>query len=111
MKQHKGKNFAPRRLGDIFEQVLRKYSLGKSIKEQKILLLWEEKVGEKISRHTKPVKVVNKKLVVHADNPAWVQELSLMKNEILRKLNCGEEIIKDIKFQVGNITEQLQEKK
>ena len=48
---------------------------------------WEKCVGRKIAKHTKPDKIVNKKLIILMDSPIWGSELNFLKEKILNKIN------------------------
>jgi hypothetical protein len=71
--------------------------------EQEPLLLWPEVAGPQMSRLTEPLRVRQGILYVETSNPVVAQQLSLMKDVYLRKLNdlLGEERILDLRFRVG----------
>lgn len=48
---------------------------------------WPEMIGEKMAKVTEPVKIKGKSLVVITAHSAFSQQLSLMKTEILKKIN------------------------
>ena len=79
---------------------LKKSGLNTGVEQQKALKLWDETVGEKISKKTKPTSVKNGTLVIETVNPVWKQELQVQKTEIIKKLNnrLKKDIIKEIKF-------------
>jgi len=74
--------------------------LDAKLHELKILNLWDECVGESISRFSNPVELKKNKLFVKAENAAWRYELSLKKVEIINKLNerLGKKLIREIVF-------------
>ena len=72
------------------------------IKHSTIFSFWADIVGAKFARYTKPVSIKYSKLYVSAKSPVIIQELSLYKDRLLRKVNTysnplGIEI-KDIVF-------------
>lgn len=98
------RKFKPIQIKNILYKTLKRFNLYKGIKEQSIMLKWEIIVGDKISQHTKPVKINNGRLTINVNNSVWMQELNLLKNELIKKINYEEKLIKDIKFQTGEIT-------
>lgn len=74
--------------------------LSSKMHELKILNLWDECVGESISRFSNPVELKKHKLFVKAENAAWRYELSLKKTDIINKLNerLGKKLIREIVF-------------
>lgn len=57
---------------------------------------WAETVGPQIAAVTEPLRVSEGSLFVAVANSAWMMELTLMKGEIMRRLNAGK---KDGKIQ------------
>ena len=74
------------RVGDILPTVLRSIGLDRRLKEQGILAIWPQVVGEDIAARTQPVKIEDGVLYVRVNHSAWMQELHFMEKEILRKL-------------------------
>jgi hypothetical protein len=90
------------------------YTLGSMLKarglqgqlsEYRIFGQWEQTVGAVIARHAQPQGVRGKKLFLSVDSPAWMQQLSLLKPEIIEKVNrsLGKEAIKEIALKLGEI--------
>lgn len=71
------------------------------------VLLWENVVDTKISKHTKAIKLHRGILHVSTDNSVWSQELNFFKKEIIDKMNtkAGSKIVRDIRFKVGGTKE------
>jgi len=74
--------------------------------EYRIFGQWETSVGPMIARHAQPQSVRGNKLSLIVDSPAWMQQLSLLKPEIISKLNngVGRDVIKDITLKLGEIS-------
>lgn len=53
----------------------------------RILEVWNECVGEAISRYSTPVEIRRNKLFVSVENAVWRYELSTKKSEILDRIN------------------------
>ena len=69
----------------------------------RLLELWKKVVDERVGRQTEAVKIRTRVLYVSASSPAWAQELSFLKPEMVRKFNAeaGKDAIRDIKFRAG----------
>jgi predicted nucleic acid-binding Zn ribbon protein len=78
------KRFA--RVGELLPTVLKSIGLGQRLKEQEVLGIWAQVVGEEIAARTQPLRVERGVLYVRVDHSAWLQELHFMEKEILRKL-------------------------
>lgn len=87
-------------LGKLLEKILKNYGLDKKVKESQVINIWDEVAGQKISKMTEPVKVVDGKLFVRVSNPSWRNELTLLKPRIKDTINkkLGDTIIKEIIF-------------
>ena len=92
----------PKPLGGALLQALKKYGLDAGIRSARVLLDWEKTAGEKIARHARAVDLKNGVLTVEVDSPAWIQQLSLIKKEVIKKVNADGRIVRDIKFRPGN---------
>jgi predicted nucleic acid-binding Zn ribbon protein len=57
----------------------------KKIEETRAILAWESIVGDTASRASQPLRVRGGKLVVKVEDPLWMQQLLLLKTEILKK--------------------------
>ena len=62
-------------------------SLTNAIKFSTISSFWEDIIGSKLAKFTKPVKIKYSKLYIVAKSPAVVQEINFNKQKILQKLN------------------------
>lgn len=87
-------------------RILKAHGLEGRLCEYRILGSWEKTVGAAIARHAQPQSVQGKKLTVIVDSPAWMQQLSLLKPELVKKVNehFGRNIIRDIILRLGEIT-------
>jgi len=58
-----------------------------------------------IARHAQPLSVRGRKLTLIVDSPAWMQQLSLLKPEIVKKVNAslGREAIREITLKLGEV--------
>lgn len=77
----------------------------KRLREIKVWQVWKDSVGPQIAAKAKPAGIRDGVLVVKVASSAWMQQLSLMKPEIISQLNimAGEQIVKDILFKAGRV--------
>jgi len=66
--------------------------------------LWAKCVAKKTLKHTKVNFFKNGRMYVNVENPGWLYELNIHREEILKKLQkISKDKIKDIKLKVGDI--------
>ncbi len=95
----------PEKLSYTLGNVLKARGLQGRLSEYRILGQWGETVGMVIARHARPQSVHGKKLLLLVDSPAWMQQLSLLKPEIIEKINrgLGRKAIVDITLKLADI--------
>jgi predicted nucleic acid-binding Zn ribbon protein len=93
------------RLSHTLGSMLKARGLGSRLDEYRVFGQWEKSVGPAIARHAQPQTVRGKKLTLVVDSPAWMQQLSLLKPQIVEKVNrnLGKETIKDITLRLGEV--------
>lgn len=98
------------RLSYTLGSMLKARGLGGRLSEYRVFGQWEKSVGPVIARHAQPQAVRGKKLTLVVDSPAWMQQLSLLKPEIMEKVNStlGKEAIKDITLRLGEVESREQ---
>lgn len=92
--------------GDLLEQLLQSMGLDKRIHQYRAMVLWDEVVGAQIATQARPVKIRGSVMEVCVEHAAWMQQLQLMKPQILKKLNAalGEEAaISEIFLKKGKV--------
>jgi hypothetical protein len=74
----------------------------------RIIGQWESTVGAVIARHAQPLSIRGKKLTVQVDSPVWMQQLSLLKPDLIEKVNrgMGEDAVKDITLRLGEVAQK-----
>ncbi len=84
---------------------LNAHGLAGRLSEYRIIGKWEKTVGTVIARHAQPQLIRGKKLTLIVDSPAWMQQLSLLKQELIEKVNksFGKEVIRSITLKLGEI--------
>lgn len=73
------------------------------IREARAWLFWEEAVGAHIASKATPVAFRDGTLTIRVSNSPWMQQLSLMKHDIISSLNAamGEDLVTDLFFRQG----------
>ena len=68
---------------------------------------WTEAVGEEVARHTRPKAFKGALLLVTVDSSVWIHHLSMMKDEIMARINTqlGEDTLREIRFSIGHVEE------
>jgi len=91
------------KLSSTIEKILRDRGWGAKLKEYRIYSVWEKAVGKGIARHARPAGMRGKKLTILVDSNAWMQQLSMLKPEIVGKVNqrLGEEAVESITLKLG----------
>ncbi|NNC94186.1 MAG: DUF721 domain-containing protein [Chitinophagales bacterium] len=85
-------------LGDAIDKFLDDYRLRNKYDENYILSNWETLMGKTIARHTKSLRIKDKKIYISIEYAALRQELSFSKEKILSILNQNfkEPVIKEV---------------
>ena len=70
------------------------------LQQKRLMAAWPEVMGEMIAGYTQDLFIKNQTLFVHLTNPALRADLSMMRLEIVKKLNdaVGSQVIADIRF-------------
>jgi hypothetical protein len=94
------------RAGDLLDGLLHGWGLDERLKQYRALIVWDEVVGPQIAAHTKPEKIRDGILEVSVDQPVWMQQLQLLKPQLLNKLNArlGDGALRDLFLKRGQIT-------
>ena len=83
---------------DALHSALGEYGLERGVKEREVFLRWEEIVGKAIANNAHPSRLDQGRLWIRVSNAGWRQELSLMRTELINKINLaiGVEIVKEV---------------
>lgn len=89
-------------LDTVLETLMKEQGFEHKMVEQKVFSAWERAVGKLIARNTQPVSLVKSKLTVHALSHPLVTELTLLRRDIIRKLNAeiGRAAVRELRFQI-----------
>ncbi len=87
-------------IGSIIGSVVDKMELSKKLRVSNIFNHWEDIVGSQIAKRSKPERLISKTLYVSVTTSTWANELSLMSEKLIEKINSftGEDIVKTIRF-------------
>tara|TARA_A100001011_G_scaffold79600_2_gene82416 strand:- start:20 stop:295 length:276 start_codon:yes stop_codon:yes gene_type:complete len=87
-------------LKKVLKKTLKKTGVKEKLKENSTHLIWREVVGEKISQNVETKEIRNGVLFLKAKTPVWRNEIYLIKNNIIGKLNkkLKNNIIKDLRI-------------
>ena len=91
--------------GDLVDKLLHGLGLDERLHQYKALIVWNDVVGPQIAARTRPIRIRDNILEVNVDQPAWMQQLQLMKPKILARLNAelGKTTIKDLYLKHGKV--------
>ena len=91
--------------GDLVDKLLHGLGLDERLHQYKALIVWDDVVGPQIAARTRPIRIRDNILEVNVDQPAWMQQLQLMKPKILARLNAelGKSTIKDLYLKQGKV--------
>ena len=99
-------------LKTILGGYLQKRKLDKTLKVYQVFTIWEKAVGTRIARHSQPKRFKDGTLWISVDNSAWMQQLSLLSEDICRKVNRALEspMVEKVRFQLGEAAHGLSSK-
>ena len=86
------------KIGSLLDQFIRANHLEKGLAEYRIKKAWNELLGVSVSRATQSLYIKNKILFVKLHSSVLRNELSMMKSDIILRLNesAGSEVLEDI---------------
>ena len=87
-------------LKEVLLRTLREQGLETPLNQKRLVEAWPEVVGPAIARYTLNTYIYNQTLYVRLSNPALRSDLSMMRGELVKKLNAvvGEQVSTDIRF-------------
>lgn len=68
---------------------------------------WPELVGSEVASHSQPARWQGNTLVVRVEHPAWIQELTYLKPQMIASIKekLPRTPISDIRFEVGKLVQ------
>ena len=90
-------------IGSIIHDVLKTYRRESDGEMIQVWHVWDNIVGDAISKNAKPAAFKGRILLVHVTSSTWVHQLQFLKEEMIVKLNeaLGKSVIDDLKFKIG----------
>ncbi len=85
-------------IAEAIRAYLKESKLEKPLKERQLVQSWETLLGRSVARSTSKIYLKDGRLFVHLNSSVVKNELYMLQDEILRKLNdaAGEELVKEI---------------
>lgn len=87
-------------LDDVVGQFLRHEGLETPLQQKRLIDAWGKVAGNVVDKYTAEKFIRNQTLFVKIQNPALRSDLSMMRSELVRKLNAevGSMLITDVKI-------------
>ena len=87
-------------IGELILRNLRSQGLETPLLQKRLVEAWPTVMGDMVAGYTQEVYIHNQTLWVHLTSPALRAELSMMKQDIVKKLNAAvdSQVIVDIRF-------------
>lgn len=84
-RERRGSGLKP--VGDLVGDVLSSQGVAEQVERVGVMGVWDEVVGEKIASMTRPRSVSGTQLIVAVRSSPWLTELTMMRHQILERLN------------------------
>ena len=79
----------PQLIGELIPRLLEKSGISAKVEAASVIPEWEELVGPAIAAVALPISVSEGTLIVAVKSSAWLMELDLMKQSLMRRINAG----------------------
>ncbi|MBR5350679.1 MAG: DUF721 domain-containing protein [Prevotella sp.] len=92
------RNMVP--LSEVLQRFLRENGLETPLQQKRLIDSWEKIAGKAVARYTQEKFIRNQTLFVKISNPALRADLSMMREELINRLNqeVGSRLITEIRF-------------
>ena len=90
----------PQAITNVLSRMLKDIGIEETVKRYEAITRWEEIVGPKVAAVTTPERVSHGTLVVKVNSAVWKYELTMRKQDILKKIHqvTGSLDVKDIQW-------------
>ncbi len=90
---------------DIIPGIINDLELNESFTINQIRNNWKNFVGEIISSHSIPDRLVSRTLFISVDHPVYANEINLMKDVLLKKIDdeISQKLVKNIKAEIKRL--------
>lgn len=97
-------------IGGTIQDLLANLDTGSHFELVRLIRLWPEVVGEPIARRTEVSSLKFHTAVVKVSTAMWIQELNLMRPQILSRVNGAmrNDSIRDLRFVLGKLSRHEQ---
>jgi predicted nucleic acid-binding Zn ribbon protein len=97
-------------IGGTIQDLLANLDTGSHFELVRLIRLWPEVVGEPIARRTEVSSLKFHTAVVRVSTAMWIQELNLMRPQILSRVNGAmrNDSIRDLRFVLGKLSRREQ---
>ena len=85
-EHHKQKNF-PKPIAGLIDKVINSTSRAKDYHGWRIVVLWQEIVGETLATKSRAVDFMDGVLIVEVEDSAWRQEISMQTGSIMKRIH------------------------
>jgi predicted nucleic acid-binding Zn ribbon protein len=95
----------PAPISGLLSAYLRGTPVEKRLEEGRIWMVWEQAVGNRIASHAVPCAFREGVLTLTVDSAPWMQQLTYLKQELIRKVNSElrQEMVKEIQMKAGRV--------
>ena len=102
----RGRRKSPQQIGGALQEILSRLDSEGHFEIVRLMRLWPEVVGEAIARRTEVTGLKFHTAVVKVSGAMWIQELNLMKPQILERLRSamGNDAVRDLRFVSGRLS-------
>jgi predicted nucleic acid-binding Zn ribbon protein len=92
-------------IGGTIQDLLASLDTGSHFELVRLIRLWPELVGETIARRTEVTSLKFHTAVVKVSTAMWIQELNLMRPQILSRVNAAmrNDAVRDLRFVLGKM--------
>jgi len=85
----KDRKAPPEKIGGMIGTMFARLGIAEKVERASVVADWEDLVGSHIARVAHPVRVQGDTLFVEVESASWRMELSMMRPQLMRKLNAG----------------------
>ena len=102
----RGRRKSPQQIGGALQEILSRLDSEGHFEIVRLMRLWPDIVGEAIARRTEVNGLKFHTAVVKVSGAMWIQELNLMKPQILERLRTamGNDAVRDLRFVSGRLS-------
>ena len=95
----------PAGINELLCELLARQGMEEKLEEYRVWLVWEACVGPQIAAQARPLRLRDGILEVRVSQPVWMQQLQLLKPQLLNKINQRLEgsPLKDIYLKRGSL--------